>query len=193
MMNFHLRKHTPITDSQKMTSKDKISYLYSQINTDNSSHQTKSSYNLPCSDQKLVLLDIMKSNKIDHQQLKPTDINAKLKEAKRNLIYNTKDDSNRYLLTNENKLSKFPKTFQEKYRELAKCAGTEMKPAKYRHTNSSVDIRHYTPSTPIALTTESKASRLKKEIMSSMNTEKSMSPFNMNQFLNFKGKQLLYY
>lgn len=185
-MDYRLKQNKPSFDSQKMTAKDKISYLYTQINTDMSSNQRKSSYGLSCSDQKLVLINIMKSNKIDHQQSKPEDFNDKLKEAKRNLINNTRDDSNGYLLSNRKSLSKFPKTFQEKYCELAKCTGTDMKPTKYHHTNSSVDLTHYTPSTP--LETESKATRLKKEIMTSIKTEGNTPIYNVNKFINFKGK-----
>lgn len=175
-MDYRSRLYQNNLPTKIISSKDKINHLYIQIHPEITSSNMKSSYGIPCSDQKLLLYGVQA--RVFNHTPNPTDMPSKLKEAKRNLLNNTIDYPNSF--SNKRKLSQFPKTFQEKYCELAKYTGNEI--AIPQCPRSS-----YTPSKimsrPRVKQPETKAEKMKQEILSSFTQQDSNNDFyNLNKF-----------
>lgn len=144
-----------------ITSKDRIGHLYTQFNPENPAVSVKSSYGLPCSDQKLLLYGIQ-ARVFNNNTPKPTGVPSKLKETKKNLLNNTTESITTF--SNKRNLNQLPKSFQEKYCELARYTGNELSIPQYPRSS-------YTPSRLISRSkgnpSETKAEKMKQEILAS--------------------------
>lgn len=157
-MNLQL-KHFNVN---KRSSKEAITYLYTQFQSSKPTIQSKSSFNSNCSDQKLMLYDIIQAKKVNYSN-KGKQFSSKLKEAKMNLLNNTTDEPNESLVSHKCKLDNFPKGFQDKYLELTHCIGSK---GRIQKSSSTIDLKSLTPKR--TKENESKVERLKNEIMTSI-------------------------
>ena len=114
--------------------------MYSQFDNNSMYQNQKSSFGLPCSDQRLNLFDIMLS-KANQKAKKPADISSKIKQAKKDYLnydtVNYKTELNSYypftkLQVVDNSTNN---NFKQKFYELAKLSGNDIERKKESKVN----------------------------------------------------------
>lgn len=133
--------------------------MYSQFNDPTYSSQ-KSSFNIPCSDEKLKLYDLIQI-KASQQNKKPLDISSKIKQAKKD-FFNTDNTNDTYFSFTKLKAvdNSTNNNFKQKFYELAKLSGNEIQRKEKQYNIYSI----YQPSNN-RNKKESKNELLKKQIL----------------------------
>lgn len=108
--------------------------MYSQFNDPTYSSQ-KSSFGIPCSDEKLKLYDLIQI-KASQQNKKPLDISSKIKQAKKD-FFNTDNTNDTYFSFTKLKAvdNSTNNNFKQKFYELAKLSGNEIQRKKEKQYN----------------------------------------------------------
>lgn len=143
--------------------------MYSQFDNNSIYQNQKSSFGLPCSDQRLKLFDIMLS-KANQNAKKPTDISSKIKQAKKDYLnydtVNYKNELNSYYPFTKIKVvdNSTNNNFKQKFYELAKLSGNDIERKKDNKDNK-VNIYSIFQVNNQDNKKEKKSDLLKKQIM----------------------------
>lgn len=114
--------------------------MYSQFDNNSMYQNQKTSFGLPCSDQRLKLFDIMLS-KANQNAKKPADISSKIKQAKKDYLnydtVNYKTELNSYYPFTKLKVvdNSTNNNFKQKFYELAKLSGNDIERKKESKVN----------------------------------------------------------
>lgn len=139
--------------------------MYSQFNFDNDFNypSQKSSFGIPCSDEKLKLYDLIQI-KSNQQNKKPLDISSKIKQVKKDFFNTDNTTNDTYFSFTKLKAvdNSTNNNFRQKFYELAKLSGNEIQRKKEKQYNI---YSIYQPNNRNSNKKESKNEILKKQIL----------------------------